>query len=458
MRGVVLVALLGVVAAVLAQPLACPGCCFYETSTSGATSWTNVLYNAGWTRADEPCACKMANVVRYAHDSRFVQACEDCGGCGRTLFVNRIANSRVITRKDTLVAALEAMEGESGSACRAWPPLADMHPHTLVLSHPSDYWRIAPFLALEPIKTTYVAKFADASQGDGVEIYGSATSKRLRTRFGYDEKSGSYVAPRGAERAAVLQRHLDSQLLLDGRKCELRAYWAVLSEHPLIVAYHDGTVRRTARDYVHGEWRDAARHITNTRQQKIAAPTEYAEQSDDDLKWSFERLERHLIDLGRITTKSEGAWIATSLRPALKTLVVRGASALDLSPHNDDDIPRRGELFGLDVLLEDTKDRVGGDTKGLRLEGSIRLWLTEYQVGPGQSVDSNVKRALIPRMTHSLLAMWFEVTRRINEHEPLDDDSTLPLGDWQIVINEARSFVFDDVRVRAQTSAQSVEL
>ena len=41
----------------------------------------------------------------------------------------------------------------------------------------------------------------------------------------------------------LIQRYVKNIMLYNGRKFDLRIYWAILSVDPLIVVYHDGTLR-----------------------------------------------------------------------------------------------------------------------------------------------------------------------------------------------------------------------
>ena len=46
-----------------------------------------------------------------------------------------------------------------------------------------------------------------------------------------------------AKKWLLIQRYVKNIMLYNGRKFDLRIYWAILSVDPLIVVYHDGTLR-----------------------------------------------------------------------------------------------------------------------------------------------------------------------------------------------------------------------
>jgi hypothetical protein len=224
----------------------------------------------------------------------------------------------------------------------------------------------------------------------------------------------------------VLQRYLLNPLLLGGKKMEIRSYWMIASVEPLIVLYHDGTVRRTTRDYTPGDWSDPLVHITNTYQQKLADPN--YEGTKDERKWTLERMERFLIENGRVAAPG---WFNSTLKPRLKEMiavVVKAALAAlaasaqhPIRSRTGIDTPRHAyQLLGMDTILDDT----------------LRPWLTEIQVGPGLSVDDAVKRALIGRMLDEVLCIALEVRLRKLRGLPLTRlDSVL---NFEVVGNEAK--------------------
>ena len=68
---------------------------------------------------------------------------------------------------------------------------------------------------------------------------------------------------------------------------------------------------------------------------------------------------------------------------------------------------RRFELFGLDIILEDTTTRLAdngadnlGDGGTVVEPGGLRAWVTEAQVGPGLSLDSKTKLEVSTAVIH----------------------------------------------------------
>ena len=209
-------------------------------------------------------------------------------------------------------------------------------------------------------------------------------------------------------------------LLLDGTKSEIRSYVLIASTDPLLVLYHDGTVRLTSLPFVHGDWANPLVHVTNTYRQKIADPTGW-DAHGAGMKWTLEALAKDVLAHG---LTEDPAWLDTSLRPALKVMVRTVVRALRASL-----VRRRGafQLLGMDSIL--TSD----------LEN---LWLTEMQLGPGLSVDGPVKAQLIPRMVQEVAAIVLEVRDRLRRGE--DPRHLSSLRGFQWVHAEPRSGEAED--------------
>lgn len=195
----------------------------------------------------------------------------------------------------------------------------------------------------------------------------------------------------GANGPELVQRYIERPLLLQGTKSEIRSYVLIACTDPLIVFYHDGTVRLTSLPFVYGDWTNPLVHVTNTYRQKTADPELYRERADA-LKWTLGGLGREVLSRG---LTDDPDWIGSTLRPALSDLVasVIGALAPVLER-------RRGsfQIMGMDTILSDDLDD---------------LWLTEMQLGPGLSVDNPVKERLIPSMLREAMGIVLEVEHRL---------------------------------------------
>ena len=199
----------------------------------------------------------------------------------------------------------------------------------------------------------------------------------------------------GAHGEELIQRYITNPLLLEGTKSEVRSYVLIASTDPLLVLYHDGTVRLTSLPFVRGDWSNPLVHVTNTYRQKQADPERW-EARGAALKWTLAALGRDVHARG---LTGDPDWLDTTLRPALVAMLRAVVRALAPSLAR-----RRGafQLLGMDTLLTDDLED---------------LWLTEIQLGPGLSVDNPVKAQLIPAMLQEAAAIVLEIRDRLSRGE-----------------------------------------
>jgi len=280
----------------------------------------------------------------------------------------------------------------------------DLQPDTYVLTDEDECLKFFREVPHKP-DIIWVTKISDSSQGDGIVV--NPKLEDLRQEYLVDPDAPAdkmQCIPK--ERKILIQQYVLNPLLLEGKKMEIRTYWMIASLEPLMVFYHDGTVRLTTRDYKNDEWDDPLIHITNTKQQKKADPN--YENTAGDRKWTVPELSEYLLSKGMITDKD--LWLE-KLRNTLKEYIAIVAKAsyphfmsLKTIPGYDG----RFELFGMDVIL---------DTQ-------LRPWLTEMQDGPSLSIDrGTIKEVLIPEMLVELTDVILEIDqiRRFGNEEELNN-------------------------------------
>jgi hypothetical protein len=96
--------------------------------------------------------------------------------------------------------------------------------------------------------------------------------------------------------------------------------------------------------------------------------------------------------------------LSFAVRAALRTLRRRPQSGLFFG------------LYGADFILDD----------------ALQPWLTEVQVGPGLSLEDDVKQRVIPAMFAEATAIVLEVQRRKREGESLASLDSVDGFEWMI--------------------------
>jgi hypothetical protein len=286
--------------------------------------------------------------------------------------VSFVAGTELVTHKGRLARLLRA-HGLS----------EHLQPETFLIDEdPAEISALRARARAEP-DAVWIRKPVARGRGIGVEVV-TDIERWLASRV--------VPGPFGEE---LVQRYITDPLLLEETKSEIRSYVLIASTDPLLVLYHDGTVRLTSLPFVRGDWANPLVHVTNTYRQKSADPERW-EARGAAMKWTLSALARDVHARG---LTGDPAWLETTLRPALVTMVRAVIRALAPS------LPRRRgafQLLGMDCILS-------GDLED--------LWLTEMQLGPGLSVDNPVKAQLIPEMVEEAAAIVLEIRDRLRRGE-----------------------------------------
>lgn len=343
-----------------------------------------LLDDHGWTRVDSPAD---ADLLLAGSRSRLASLSPRADQ-----LIDVVLGTELVTHKGRLARLLRAHG------------LSDvLQPETFLIDEDPDERELLRQRALAEPDAVWIRKPVARGRGIGVEPIVDI-ERWLATR--------ETPSPHGDD---LVQRYIMNPLLLGGTKSEIRSYVLIACTDPLLVLYHDGTVRLTTLPFVHGDWANPLVHVTNTYRQKLADPTGW-DAHGDGMKWTLQALAEDVRARG---LTSDPDWLDESLRPALKVMVRTVVRTVKASL-----VKRPGafQLLGMDsILTDDLED----------------LWLTEMQLGPGLSVEGPVKAQLIPTMIQEVAAIVLEVRDRLRCGQDPRELSSLRGFQW--VYAEPRS-------------------
>lgn len=318
--------------------------------------------------------------------------------------LNHIPGEKHMVNKGFLTQALQAF---SASQTEFTFSLEDFYQETYCL-YLKD--QTAHFLAgsgsTGKAEDLWIMKPTSLSQGEGMKIISARSeAKKYVSDSIYSDSSvgNSYIA----------QKYIESPLLLQKRKSEIRIYWLIACLEPLqVLMFYDGTVRLNSLPFKLADFDNQLVHITNVKQQH--------DHPDFDpntvLKWSFADLDSYVADTLKLTSSG---FIESCLKPQLKQIlafVVRAAQA-DLVAR-----PSNGLFFGLygaDIILDD----------------QLKPWLTEVQKSPGLSLDDPIKRRVISEVIEKTALLQVDLQARFRRHEPIEQKDAPEGFEW--IINDA---------------------
>jgi len=336
---------------------------------------TPLLDQRGWIRVVEP---RNARLI-WAYDAKIVPWKE----LAHDTLINRVMGTSNMTKKTSMAINLRAYENQYR---QTKGPIDSILPETFLMPEDCNKFMSNPSYLNE----VWIRKEPDLSQGEGAIVLGTPASLGLTTC----EKIMSYKRDKSVDTTepSLLQRYVMNPLLLSGRKSEIRTYWLLASVDPLLVLYHDGTVRLNTIPFKHDDWENPLVHITNTFQQKQALGEEDYNAISDTLKWDLPRLGKDVVER-KLTTNTN--WVEEELKPMLKRVIIRAVNATKhkFVPMNAE-FDNVFELLGMDCMVANDLSRV---------------WMTEIQRGPGLSLDNPVKIRVIPAMLMEIVDLVSEI-------------------------------------------------
>ncbi len=332
--------------------------------------------------------------------------------------VNHFRNYNELCTKAGLLASLADRDTS------AWFPRGHLWPRDMVLLR-ADFHRTvaacsgqdvaAPDVALPRLQpgldcgeangTLWIAKPAAGTRGVGIEVF-----RELRAMEEFLSEVG--------DAQFVVQKYIETPMLLFGRKFDLRLFVLVVSLDPLVAFCSSDAYVRFASAPFESTSTDKFAHLTNAQIQKYAPRN--AEQDASDVarnihsnQWSLESFRAHLE-----STYGEGTWERVIV-PKLRAMAAQVVQAW----------PDRGsnhraasfELLGLDVLLSSGLD----------------AWLLEVNADPGLHVLTPVVEAHHSKAVEGLLAAVLERRGEWKAHPPCKEETChLQIGPWSLVVKE----------------------
>ncbi|XP_076045386.1 uncharacterized protein LOC143027756 isoform X2 [Oratosquilla oratoria] len=275
--------------------------------------------------------------------------------------VNHFPRSSELTRKDRLYMNIKRMQRQFGVK------LFDFIPTSFVL--PSEYRDFCDTHLRE--RGTWIVKPVASSQGKGIYLITQANQ-----------------VP--SEETSLVCRYIESPLLVDGYKCDLRLYVAVTSLDPMVVyLYEEGLVRLATVKYQHGKnlWNPCI-HLTNYSVNKFHSnyvQNEDPEVDDQGNKWSLSALLRYLkcqgVDTGALMRAVEDVIIKSLLAAAYQ---------MNTATNMFVPYPRNCfELYGFDILID----------------SQLKPWVLEVNLSPSLNIDQPLDLKIKSAMLSDLFSL-----------------------------------------------------
>jgi hypothetical protein len=244
----------------------------------------------------------------------------------------------------------------------------------------------------------------------------------------------------------IVQRYVCNELPYKGHKFDLRIYYFIASVDPLVVFYHDGSLRVALGEYKSDNFTSTHDHLTNLGQNR---GSEEASAGFEDWEISLREHVNKPENIGRFTNqirqdplnhirkqiKSALAQVVASLRerafrgypPAGNSNKKKTAAKKKIKDNKDTPI--------VSTYMENGFALMGGD---FIVDQDLRIYMTEAQSSPGLSDSLKIKHDLNDRLLTSKVAILEHVFRQQATKQPLFpsilDKSVV--GDFEIIYTD----------------------
>jgi hypothetical protein len=218
--------------------------------------------------------------------------------------------------------------------------------------------------------------------------------------------------------SVVVQKYVTNTLLYQGRKFDLRIYFLVASADPMLVYYHDGSLRVSMNQYKDDNFTSTADHLTNIGDNKAI----------EDVTVSFDDWD---VELRQYVSDNPGVFPASIVRDPLQHIrqqIMAAIADLIASVHYSVFVDGRSSKY---TRMENGFTLMGGD---FMIDKQLNIWITEAQSSPRLSDSTTVKQKLNRELVPSTISIIEQVMAKQEAGEPL-----LPmqdLGGFQLVYTD----------------------
>jgi len=231
----------------------------------------------------------------------------------------------------------------------------------------------------------------------------------------------------------IFQRYVCNELTFKGHKFDLRLYYLIASVNPLVVLYHDGSLRVALGEYNSSDFSSTHDHLTNLGQNRA-----FKDASASFEDWKLE-LEKHVktnaewFAHSSIITKNPLQHIRNQIKSSLAELIasVRHNAFEGFAFSESQEWPMENgfSLMGADFIVDDR----------------LNVYLTETQSSPGLSDSLPVKKALNNLLLPNKVAILEEVMDKQSR-----DQALLPLrnqGTFELIFTDDYQFTYTESRI-----------
>ncbi|KRX07502.1 hypothetical protein PPERSA_11051 [Pseudocohnilembus persalinus] len=321
-------------------------------------------------------------------------------------------------------------------------------PKTYVLNFTSNYYQPQEleFLAINQTddKNQWIYKPINLSKGRGIRIYSNISE--AQTQFIQDKElviknfdPQQQLNKNNDYKSFVVQKYIRNTKLLENKKFDIRCYMVVAwtePEHQLIL-FHPGYVRRSLTEYkdeADADYGDIGQHLTN----HMISIEKYEPEKDiykNQTLCTIQGFKNHIIDKHGLSEK-----YVENIIYEMKKVVAYSAEAYiqKLSKHVG-----HFQFFGMDIMFDE----------------NWNPFLVEANANPQVYIEGLDFKDAIGGFVESIMELeTYLMENRENANQLIKEQTQLPLGNLDILINKANGYnILNEFKKDSSSQNQKVE-
>ncbi|MBN3322033.1 TTL10 polyglycylase, partial [Atractosteus spatula] len=231
----------------------------------------------------------------------------------------------------------------------------------------------------------WICKPTGLNQGRGIFLLRTQEEiNAFRAKLQSIEDSQQHrAAPFRCPQARIVQRYIQSPLLLEGRKFDVRSYFLIACMTPYMVFFRHGYVRLTCDPYDPSS-DDLSAHLTNQYMQK---KNPLYNEVKEETVWSMERFNDYVNEKFRAVRALPQDWVLSVFTKRMQQIMTQ--CFLAVRPKLERKLGYF-DLIGCDFMIDE----------------DFKVWLLEMNCNPALHTNCQVLKEVVPSVVNETLGNY----------------------------------------------------
>ncbi|XP_069040067.1 protein polyglycylase TTLL10 isoform X2 [Lepisosteus oculatus] len=260
------------------------------------------------------------------------------------------------------------------------------------------------FFTQQEAGQAWICKPTGLNQGRGIFLLRTQEEiNAFQAKLQSIEDSQQHRAtPFRCPQARIVQRYIQSPLLLEGRKFDVRSYFLIACLTPYMVFFRHGYVRLTCDPYDPSS-DDLSAHLTNQYMQK---KNPLYNEVKEETVWSMERFNDYVNEKFRAVRALPQDWVLSVFTKRMQQIMTQ--CFLAVRPKLERKLGYF-DLIGCDFMIDE----------------DFKVWLLEMNCNPALHTNCQVLKEVVPSVVNETLDLTIEIFNKCRKKQSLAPLETL---------------------------------